>query len=371
MRATKVIIHLDRFRGNMRFIRKKIGEKPFVCVPVKADAYGHGAVRIAQAALEAGARYLAVATVAEGAELRAAGISAPVLLLSIPFPSELSDMAALRLTPLIGDRDMARAVAEAAQQVGETLPVHLKIDTGMGRIGCRPEEAAQLAAYIASFSSLEYAGTATHLSVADSLIPEDIRYTKKQLVFFTEALKSVIGAGFDPGVVHAANSGAILLHEDACFDMVRPGILLYGYTPVEKLERETFAIQPVMELSTNIVLIKTVRKGEALSYGRTWTAMEDTRIATIPIGYGDGLSRQLSGKHSVRIQCRAYALAGRICMDQSMVDLGDDPAIKRWDEVTVFGGKADSAADLAAKLNTIPYEITCNINKRVPRVYQD
>jgi alanine racemase len=279
-------------------------------------------------------------------------------------------MAALRLIPFVSDKDLARAIAEAALQVGEKLPVHLKIDTGMGRVGCRPEEAAELAAYITSFSSLDYVGTATHLSVADSLIHEDIRYTKKQLALFTQALESVKSAGFDPGVVHAANSGAVLLHEASYFDMVRPGILLYGYTPSEKFEQRNYAIQPVMELATNIVFIKTVHKGEAVSYGGTWMALSDTRIATLPVGYGDGLPRLLSGNHSVRIQCRAYSLAGRICMDQCMVDLGDDPDIKRWDEVTVFGDKADSAADIAAKLSTIPYEITCNINKRVPRVYQ-
>jgi alanine racemase len=180
----------------------------------------------------------------------------------------------------------------------------------------------------------------------------------------------VKSAGFDPGVVHAANSGAVLVHEDSYFDMVRPGILLYGYAPAEKLERKNYAIQPVMELVTNIVFIKTVRKGEAVSYGGTWTAIADTRIATLPVGYGDGLPRLLSSNHSVRIQCRTYPLVGRICMDQCMVDLGDDPDIKRWDEVTVFGGKADSAAVIAAKLSTIPYEITSNINKRVPRIYQ-
>jgi alanine racemase len=213
-----------------------------------------------------------------------------------------------------------------------------------------------------------YAGTATHLSVADSRTPEDIRYTKKQLSLFSQAVESIRAAGLDPGIVHAANSGAILLHEDACFDMVRPGILLYGYSPVEK---PPIIVEPVMELITRIVLIKTMRGGEAVSYGRTWTAAADTRVATIPVGYGDGLPRGLSGNFSVRIQCRFYPLAGRVCMDQCMVDLGNEANIRRWDEVTVFGGKAQSAADIAAALRTIPYEITCNINKRVPRIYED
>jgi alanine racemase len=352
----------------VKHIREKVGPAPLICAPVKADAYGHGAVPIARAAIEAGASYLAVATVEEGAELRSVGISAPILVLSLPLPEELADAARLRLSLLLGDEDMVKEAALAAEQAGEKLAVHLKIDTGMGRVGCRPEAASALAARIASFRSLMYAGTATHLSVADSRTPEDIRYTKKQLSLFTQSIESIKAAGFDPGVVHAANSGAILLHEDACFDMVRPGILLYGYSPVEN---PPIFVEPVMELITRIVLIKTMRVGEAVSYGRTWTVSEETRIATIPVGYGDGLPRGLSGNFSVRIQRRFYPLAGRVCMDQCMIDLGNDTDIQRWDEVTIFGGKAQSAADIAAKLHTIPYEITCNINKRVPRVYTD
>ena len=368
MRATRAIIHTDRFCGNVQRIREKVGVKPLICAPVKADAYGHGAVPMARAAIEAGASYLAVATVEEGAELRSAGISAPVLVLSLPLPEELADAARLRLSLLLGDEDMVKEAALSAEQAGEKLSVHLKIDTGMGRVGCRPEAAPALARCIASFRSLVYAGTATHLAVADSRTPEDIRYTKEQLDLFTQSIESIRAAGFDPGVVHAANSGAILLHEDACFDMVRPGILLYGYSPVEN---PPIFVEPVMELITRIVLIKTVRGDEAVSYGRTWTALEDTRIATIPVGYGDGLPRGLSGKFSVGIRRRFYPLAGRICMDQCMIDLGDDTDIQRWDEVTIFGGNAQSAADIAVKFNTIPYEITCNINKRVPRVYTD
>jgi alanine racemase len=286
--------------------------------------------------------------------------------LSLPLPEELADAARLRLSLLLGDEDMVKEAALAAEQAEEKLAVHLKIDTGMGRVGCRPEAASALAAYIASFRSLVYAGTATHLSVADSRVPDDIRYTKKQLSLFTQSVESIMAAGFDPGIVHAANSGAILLHEDAYFDMVRPGILLYGYSPVE---HPAITVEPVMELVTRIVLIKTMRGGEAVSYGRTWTTSEDTQIATIPVGYGDGLPRGLSGNFSVRIQRRFYPLVGRVCMDQCMIDLGNDTDIRRWDEVTVFGGNAHSAADIAAKLRTIPYEITCNINKRVPRVY--
>jgi alanine racemase len=371
MRATRAIIHLDKFYHNLRLVREKIGPACGFCVPVKADAYGHGAVRIAEAALNAGARYLAVASVGEGAELREAGIDAPILLFSQPLREELPDIAALNLSLFISDKEFAVEASRTAEEAGKVFPVHIKIDTGMGRMGCRPEEAADLAAAVAACKGLHCTGTATHLAAADSLGEEDFRYTQKQLALFREAVESIKNAGFDPGVVHAANSGALVLHKDSYFDMVRPGILLYGYTPAAGT---VFALpaEPVMELVTRIVFIKEVKKGESVSYGRTWIAPENTVAAVLPVGYGDGLPRNLSGNFSVLIQGIPYPLAGRICMDQCMVNLGPNPRIRRWEEVIIFGGQrgAHSAADIAAKLNTIPYEITCNINKRVPRVYE-
>jgi alanine racemase len=375
MRATRAIIHLNRLSRNIAAVRAKIGPHPLICMPVKADAYGHGAVPVARAALEAGARYLAVATVDEGKELREGGITAPVLLLSIPLPEELFDAAACDLSPLIGDREYAEAAGRAAKQAGKRLSVHLKVDTGMGRAGCFPDTAADLAACVAACPSLEIAGTATHLAVADSPTEADIRYTKEQLTRFRAAVERIRRAGFEPGLLHAANSGAVIFHEDARFDMVRPGILLYGYKPQSAAwigGRNIMPdIEPLMELVTQISFIKRLKAGETISYGRTWTAPRDTVIATLPVGYGDGLPRGLSGNFSVRIRDAMYPLAGRICMDQCMVDLGPDTDIKRWERVTLFGGSAPDAADLAAQLGTISYEITCNINKRVPREYRN
>ncbi|MDR1894800.1 MAG: alanine racemase [Spirochaetales bacterium] len=366
MRATRALIHLDRFCGNLRAVRERIGPHCRICAPVKADAYGHGAVRVAQAALSAGASHLAVALAPEGGELRQGGIKAPILLLSQSLPGEINEIVQYQLIPLVSDLDYAGELAAAAAAGGMKLPVHLKIDTGMGRLGCSPEEAPALAARIARLSSLEYAGTATHLAVADSPLPADMAFTGEQLRRFRGAVEKIRALGLDPGIVHAANSGAVLLHRDSWFDMVRPGILLYGYDP----SGGGFPVQPVMELLTNIVLIKRVKKGESLSYGRTWTSPRDTFIATLPAGYGDGLPRLLSGNWQVLIRGRFYPLTGRICMDQCMADLGPETDIPRWEEVTIFGAAALSAADMAARLRTIPYEITCNINKRVPRVYQ-
>jgi alanine racemase len=337
-------------------------------MPVKADAYGHGALSIAREALCRGAAFLAVATVGEGAELREAGITAPILLFSVPLPEELDDMIANALIPFVPDRAFAEAVAAAAARAGVAAPVHLKIDTGMGRVGCRPEEALETARYIASRASLQYAGTATHLARADSRDPEAEAATTRQIERFTDALDAIRKAGIDPGIVHAANSGATLLRKDAHFDMVRPGILLYGYPPSPELA-DISRTEPVMELVSRIVFIKKVRKGEPVSYGGTWTAPEDRFVGTVPAGYGDGLPRALSGSgFTVGIRGRRYPLAGRICMDQCMVDLGPELAVERWDTVTLFGKDSSfTAGDIAAAVNTIPYEITCNITKRVPR----
>jgi alanine racemase len=364
MRATQALIHLDRFQRNLQALRERIGRR-LICVPVKADAYGHGAIRIAETALAAGASHLAVAAVSEGAELRAAGIKAPILLLSQALPGEIPGILRCRLSPLVSDREYAGTLAREARAAGTVCSLHLKVDTGMGRLGCGPQEAPGLAAFISAQKSLEYAGTATHLAAADSGLPEDRAFTAEQVDRFRRTAEQIRAAGLDPGILHAANSGGVLLHEDSWFDMVRPGILLYGYN----LTKAEFPVEPVMELTTRIALIKKLKAGESLSYGRTWTSPRDTFIATLPVGYGDGLPRRLSGNWQVLIRGRPYPLAGRICMDHCMADLGPETEIPRWEEVTVFGGAAPSAAEMAARLSTIPYEITCGINKRVPRIY--
>ncbi|MCL2130767.1 MAG: alanine racemase [Treponema sp.] len=352
----------------MEEVRKKAGPHCRICVPVKADAYGHGAVPVSLRALEAGAECLAVAALSECAELRSGGITAPILLLSQALPEEFPDIVSLALSPLVSDYEVIEQLAFTAKIAGKKLPVHLKIDSGMGRMGCRPEEAAALAAKIVSHKELTLEGVATHLSVSDSLNPDDFAYTKEQLRRFGEAVYSIRDAGIEPCIVHAANSGAFVFHEDSYFDMVRPGIFLYGYSPAAS-EKEGLIAKPVMEFRSAVVSIKEIKKGEAVSYGRTWVSPEDTKIGIIPAGYADGLPRLLSNNFSVLIQGKTYPLIGRICMDQCMVNLGKETAVHRWDEVKFFGPGFTTAADIAEKLNTIPYEITCNINKRVPRVY--
>jgi alanine racemase len=364
---------LDRFLGNFKAIQERVGPGRRICVPVKADAYGHGAVKIARLSIEAGAFCLGVATVQEGAELRNEGISAPILLFSQPLPEEIPEIIENCLSPLVSDGEFIAMLAKTADEAKIRLPVHLKIDTGMGRMGCTPAEAPSLARQIASFPALEYAGTATHLAVSDSSAPQDMAYTEHQISGFKEALEQIRAAGVDPGIVHAANSGAVVLHPEAWFDMVRPGIILYGYNFTVSNEAGTGSlppqVEPVMELRTNVALIKPVKKGETVSYGRAWTAGYDTAIAVLPVGYADGLPRLASNKWQTVINGKKYSLVGRICMDQCMADLGPGSNVRRWDEASIFGGPAPSAAILAERIGTIPYEITCNVNKRVPRVY--
>ena len=346
-------------------------------MPVKADAYGHGALLIAKTAIASGAEYLAVSTVNEGKELRDGGIVSPIIIFCIVMPEEIDSLIAADLEPFAADSEYIDALENGARKAKKKVSVHLKIDTGMGRIGCPPGAAASLAARIAGSKNLVLAGTATHFAVSDSTRQEDIDYTNYQMDCFSAAVESIKKAGIDPGLVHAANTGAVTFYNRSWFDMIRPGILLYGYVPEFPAGFPGFnsislsAIKPVMELRSALTFIKEVKKGQSISYGRTWVAGEDTIIGTIPLGYGDGLSRQLSNNWQVALGDKGQLrpLIGRICMDQCMIDLGKDSEARRWDPVTVFGGKAPHAGKMALAINTIPYEVTCNINKRVPRVY--
>lgn len=382
MQATRAIIHIDNFIGNLQAVRAKIGPNRAICVPVKADAYGHGSIRIMRTAVEAGAAFAGVSSVTEGAELRSGGISCPIILFSQPVFEEIPGILENQLVSFVSDEDFASELGSRAAAMGMKAQVHLKINTGMGRMGVSSDAAVRLARHIAGCAGLEYAGTATHLACADSVAPDDIAWTRQQLACFREALAEIRAAGLDPGIVHAANSGAVLIHPEAWFDMVRPGILLYGYKQIagqqhSQPENDGSAgdsgavnVRPVMEMRTKIVFIRKVMPGESLSYGRTWHAPRKTVIGVLPLGYADGLPRLASNRWQVSINGRLYPLAGRICMDQCMVDLGPETTVRRWDEASVFGGPAPDAAALAEIIGTIPYEITCNVNKRVPRVYE-
>jgi len=373
MRATRALVHLDAFYRNFKAVRSRIGQKRQICVPVKADAYGHGAACIARASVEAGASCLGVADAQEGMQLRKEGITGQVLLFSQALPSEIPLIIENCLTPFVSDSEFAHMLDAAALAAKIRLPVHLKIDTGMGRMGCRPQDALPLAKFIAGCAGLDLVGTATHFAAADSAAEDDIAYTEGQISCFNQTVENIVAAGINPGIIHAANSGAVILHPKAWYDMVRPGILLYGYKLVNETNTAVppLQVEPVMEFRTNVVYMKHLKKGESISYCRTWKAPRDTTIGILAAGYADGLPFLAAGKWQVLINGSAYPMVGRICMDQSMADLGPVPAVHRWDEAVIFGGQALSAADFAEISSTIPYDIVCSITKRVPRVYVD
>ncbi|MBB6482438.1 alanine racemase [Spirochaeta isovalerica] len=370
-RATRARIYLKNIDHNLDCIRKLIGPERKICTAVKADAYGHGAVEVSKRALEWGVDFLAVATVSEAIILREAGIEAPIILFSIAMDREIEQIVSYNLTPFVADPVYTNRIHEEAVRQKKTINVHLKIDTGMGRIGVQPDEAVDLAGTIVRSAGMRLEGVCTHFPVSDSPEREDIDFTREQIRIFNQAVESIRKRGIDPGIVHAANSGAIIAHPDAHFDMVRPGICLYGYYPDQRMDKSPADFKPVMELISRPAFIKKVKRGTSISYGRTWKAPADTWIASLPAGYADGYNRLLSSKAEVSIGGKRFPVAGRVCMDQFMIDLGPETDITVNVEVILFGpgqGSPD-AAEIGGMTGTIPYEVTCAINKRVPRDY--
>ncbi len=371
-RATRAAIHLENITHNLNCIKQLTGGNKKICVAVKADAYGHGAIEVSRKALHWGVDFLAVATVPEAIILRKGGIKAPIILFSFAIDEEISQIVDYQLTPFVGDEFYIEKLNKEAIKQNKEINVHIKIDTGMGRIGITPQKTPELAEYIIESKGLKLEGVCTHFPVSDSPDTEDILFTEKQIKVFRESVEAIKEKGINPGIIHAANSGAIIAHKSAHFDMVRPGICLYGYYPDQRMEKIA-DFKPVMELKSRIAFIKKVKKGTSISYGRTWIAKKDTNIGSIPAGYADGYNRLLSSKGEVLIKGKKYPVAGRVCMDQFMVDLGDNNDINLFDDVVLFGPNpgALTAGDIGELIDTIPYEVTCNINKRVPRDYVD
>ncbi len=367
MRPTRAIINTDNFRHNIQLVRKQVGREKLVCAAIKADAYGHGADELCSVAIEEGVAYFAVATAGEGVSLRKRNLTIRILLLTLGSPDEFPEIISNDIEPFVADRAYIKGLNREAKKQNKTVDLHLHIDTGMGRIGCRPEEAADLARLIDSLESVSLKGVSTHFACADE--PEN-NMTNNQISSFRNAVESIKSAGIDPGIIHASNSAAIVDFPDSWIDMVRPGIILYGYYPGHKQKR-TLAVRPVMEFRTEVVFLKRVPAGQTISYGATYVTERETVIATLPVGYGDGYNRLLSSKGKVLINGKQYRVAGRVCMDQILIDLGPDTDVDLYDEAILFGEAegAMTAEDMADMLDTIAYEITCNVNKRVPRVY--
>jgi alanine racemase len=363
-------IDLDAVRANVRTLAG-IARPAALMAVVKADGYGHGAVPVARAALDAGAAWLGVALVEEGAELRAAGIDAPVLVLSEPPAAAAPAVVALGLTPVVytaaGIEALAKAVADSG---ADPLAVHLKVDTGMNRVGCTIDAAGVLAESIAARSELRLEGVLTHLAVADE--PGN-PYTDEQLDRFDAVLEALRAAGVSFDLVHAANSAGLLeFGERARFDLVRCGITVYGVPPAPALAGRV-PLRPAMALKARVSHVKRLGAGERVSYGLTYTMPRDGTVATVPIGYADGVPRALSARGGeVLVGGARRPIAGTVTMDQLMVDVGDDP-VEVGDEVALLGrdGDAEITADeWASRLGTIGYEIVCGIGARVPRSYR-
>jgi alanine racemase len=345
-----------------------------LCAVVKAAGYGHGAPEVARAALDGGAEWLAVALVEEGRELRAAGIDAPVLVLSEPAPSAMQEVVEYSLTPTLYTAvglDALRSAVEAGRS-GRPFSVHIKVDTGMHRVGAPPGDAVSLALQVAANSQLDLGGFWTHLAVSDEV---DDPYTAEQVDRFREALNALADAGVAPAVRHAANSGGALWHPDSRFDMVRCGIALYGLAPgADGLERHPVPLlRPAMSLKARVSFVKTVPAGERISYGLRYRLRQDSVIATVPLGYADGVTRCLSETGGmVLLAGQRRPIAGTVTMDQILVDCGPDSSVAVGDEVVLLGRQGDeeiTAWEWAGRTGSIAYEVVCGVSGRVPRSY--
>jgi alanine racemase len=368
---THAVIHLDNIRANLLAIRKAVGTERKILIAVKANAYGHGAVAVARTAEAAGIDWLGVATVPEGLQLREAGIRLPILKLSPAFPEEMEAAVRGAVTLAMCDRANAEALQAVCAAMDTETTVHLVIDTGMSRIGVQPAEAPDFAAFLAErCPRLRVQGVFTHLPVSDAADPT---YTRAQVQRFRAAVATVEARlGRKLELVHCSNSGAVLGHPDAWLDMVRPGIMIYGFYPDAGTPR-TLPLLPGLSFYTRVSFLKKVAKGARVGYGLTWTAPEDCWIATIPVGYADGFNRLLSNRGRVLIDGRSYPVVGRVCMDQCMVNLGPETAVRAGDRVVLIGrsgGETITVDEMADLLGTITYEVTCQINSRVERIYQ-
>ena len=360
---------LGNIEHNLRGIRARVGDR-LVLAAVKANAYGHGAAAVSQMIERTGAAdWLGVATVEEGLQLRDAGVSLPILKFSPTRDVDDVTRALLAgITLSVVDQASIAQVAAAADALDlSDVAVHLKVDTGMRRVGAEPADAPALAASIAGHPRLRLQGVFSHLPISDS--PAGDEFTRQQAALFADTAAAIEAEVGPVELKHLANSGGVLGHPETWFDLVRPGIMIYGSLP-DPLAQRTVDLHPGLELTTRISFVKPVAKGETVGYGRTWTAPRDTYVATLPVGYGDGYSRLLSNRGRVVIGGASYPIAGRVCMDQTMIDLGPDPVAAVGDEAVLIGRRGDAeitVSDVAELMGTIPYEVTCLITPRVTR----
>lgn len=366
---TWVEINLDALECNFDAVREELPENMKILAVVKANAYGHGAIGVAKF-LEDKADYLAVAATDEALELRKNGVNCPILILGhIPY-GDYDNIVKFNITPTISDFYEAELLSKAAVKAGVTAPLHIAVDTGMNRIGFKCDEnSVEEIKKIKELPNIEIEGIFSHFAAADMV---DKAYTRKQVEKFDGFVKSLSEIGVDAPIKHLYNSAAIADLEKK-YDMVRQGIILYGLRPSDEVEFNNIKVpQPVMSMKTRVVQVKTLPSGECISYGCTFTTEKETRVATLCAGYADGVTRVLSNNGEVLIRGKRAKIIGRVCMDQFMVDVTDIPDVEAGDTATIFGTDGEetiSVDEIAKKANTINYEIICNINSRVTRVY--
>jgi alanine racemase len=366
-RPTLAAIDAAALRQNFALLRAGVPTGVAILAVVKADGYGHGAELVAPILAAAGADWLGVATVEEGVQLRAAGVQAPILVLTGAGSAEVDAACTYELAVAVLDRDMARALAAALG--ARRLRVHIKVDTGMGRIGVLPAELPGLLTELRHTGGFHVDGVFSHFANADSV---DREYSDVQLKLFRQAIATLSAAGVRPRWVHIANSAATVSRSDTHFSLVRPGIALYGIPPAPAIAPH--GLQPVMRLSTRIVQLKPVPAAFPISYGQTFVTRRPSRIATLPIGYADGYGRALSNQASVLVRGQRAPVVGAVCMDLTMVDVTDVAGAQVGDEVVLWG-RQDRAeigvAEVAAWQGSIAYEVLTRLGKRVPRILSE
>ena len=370
-RPTWAEIDLDALAANLQMVRRVTGPRVEVMAVVKADAYGHGAVACARRLARAGADWFAVALPEEGGELRAAGVTQPILCLEGFWAGQAELCLRERLTPLIFRLDAAAEFDRAARAAGVVADIHVKIDTGMGRLGVRDEEAGEFARALQELMHLRVTGLMTHFAAADD--PARVNFTAEQMARFRAACAVFQMFGHEPAYEYMANSAAAFAYSAARGNLVRPGGVLYGlWRDVLPPDADGSFLRPVMSVRTRITLLKWIARGETLGYGCTFTAARPTLVATLPIGYMDGYPRALSNRGRVIIRGHYAPVVGRVSMDLTMVDVTDVPGVAQDDVVTLMGTDGAltlPAEELAQACGTISYEITCGISRRVPRQY--
>lgn len=363
-RSTKAVVDLGAIAYNVSEIRKRIGKKRDLMAVVKADGYGHGSVEVSRTALKNGANCLGVATPEEGQQLREAGIDVPILVLGLIQPEEAYKVVDFNLEQAISSLELAEALDQIGSKVGARINAHIKLDTGMGRVGLLPKDAVAFAKRASRFKNLNIKGIFSHFSCADEV---DKTFAKKQIEIFDRLVRDIEASGIKIPKKHIANSAGILDLPESFYDLVRPGIMIYGLYPSAEVSH-SIELKSAMAFLTKVIFVKWVSPGCPMSYGRTFMTQKKTMVATLPVGYADGYSRLLSGRGEVLIKGHRVALMGRICMDMCMIDVSEVKNVQPGDEVILFG-KGLPVDEIAEKIGTINYEVVCAVGKRVPRVY--